>query len=195
MILKLFSVMVLIVFIVSNSLSAQTTTPTKQEKSITVGVKGLIATGPWRNRTAGGIGGNIKFEWRVGPRIAWFLQGGYYYIAGTKNVVNTTTYKTFFNDGEMMTGIKYYSKNNIFGLVGISAHSFSFRTSTSQNISGYISEASTTKQAEKFGFIVGGGYLYDFTSALSLEGTGTYNYLGDEGSSLGLTVGLKIKFY
>lgn len=195
MILKLFNFIVLIVFIVSNTLSAQTTTPTKQEKSITAGVKGLIATGPWRNRTSGGIGGNIKFEWRVGPNIAWFLQGGYYYIAGKQSVVNNTTYKTFFNDGEMMTGLKYYSKNNIFGLFGVSVNSFAYRTSTSQNISGYIQETSSTKQAEKYGVILGGGYLYDFTNSLSLEGTGTFNYLGDEGSSLGLTVGLKIKFY
>lgn len=195
MILKLFNSIILIVFIVSYSLIAQTATPSKQEKSITAGVKGLVATGPWRNRTSGGIGGNIKFEWRIGPRIAWFLQGGYYYIAGKKSVVNNTTYKTFFNDGEMMTGLKYYSKNNIFGLLGVSVNSFAFRTSTSQNLSGYTQETSTTKQAEKYGVILGGGYLYDLTNTLSLEGTGTFSYLGDEGSSLGLTVGLKIKFY
>jgi len=193
--LKLLYFVILIIFIVSNSLTAQSTTLSKQEKSITVGVKGLVATGPWINRATAGVGGNIKFEWRVGPRIAWFLQGGYYYIGGKQSVVNNTTYKTYYNDGEMMTGLKYYSQNNIFGLLGVSVNSFAFRTSTSQNISGYIQESSSTKQAEKYGVILGGGYLYDFTNSLTLEGTGTFNYLGDEGSSLGLTVGLKIKFY
>lgn len=193
--MKLFNFIVLIIIIVSYTLTAQTTQTSKQEKSITVGVKGLIATGPWRNRTSGGIGGNIKFEWRIGSRVSWFLQGGYYYIAGKKSVVSNTTYSSFFNDGEMMTGIKYYTKPNIFALVGVSVNSYSFRTSTSTKLSGYTQEASTTKQAEKFGLIVGGGYLYNFTNALAVEGTGTYNYLGDEGSSLGLTVGLKIKFY
>ncbi len=193
--MKLLYFVILIIFIVSNSLTAQSTTLSKQEKSITVGVKGLVATGPWINRATAGVGGNIKFEWRVGPRIAWFLQGGYYYIGGKQSVVNNTTYKTYYNDGEMMTGLKYYSQNNIFGLLGVSVNSFAFRTSTSQNISGYIQESSSTKQAEKYGVILGGGYLYDFTNSLTLEGTGTFNYLGDEGSSLGLTVGLKIKFY
>ncbi|GAB1442583.1 hypothetical protein MASR2M39_14190 [Ignavibacteriales bacterium] len=155
----------------------------------------MVATGPWVKRASGGVGGNIKFEWRVGPRIAWFLQGGYYYIAGSKNVVSNTTYKTYYNDGEMMTGLKYYSKDNVFGLIGVSVNSFAFRTSTSQNISGYIQESSSTKQAEKYGVILGAGYLYDLTNTLSIEGTGSFNYLGDEGSSLGLTVGLKIKFY
>jgi hypothetical protein len=80
-------------------------------------------------------------------------------------------------------------------MFGFSLNSFSYRTSTTQDLSGYKQESSTTKQAEKFGVIIGGGYLYDITGTLSIEGTGTYNYLGDEGSSLGLTVGLKIKFY
>ncbi|MBN8546041.1 MAG: hypothetical protein J0L60_07890 [Ignavibacteria bacterium] len=178
----------------SNILSQTAVTP-KQEKSFTIGLRGIYTTGPWMNQAGLGAGGNLKFEWKLGKRIAWYFQGGYYYINGKQATSNGITYKTYFNDGEVSTGVKFLSEKNYFGLAGISINSLMRRTDVVQYISGWKQESTSSSTAEKFGLIIGGGYTYHLSDLIALEGMGLFNYLGDEGSNLALNIGVKFKFY
>jgi len=195
MALRYIKLSILIFFLFYSTTHSQSTTTPKQEKSFTVGIRGIYPTGPWKSQTGLGAGGNIKFEWKLGKRIAWFFQGGYYYINGKQATVNGITYKSYFNDGEIATGIKILSNKKYFGLAGFSINSLMRRTDVVQYISGWKQESTSSNTAEKFGVILGGGYNYDVSDLIAIEGIGLYNYLGDEGSNLALNIGVKFKFY
>jgi hypothetical protein len=168
----------------------------KPEKSITIGLKGSVPTGPWRTRAAYGIGGNLEFEWKVSKKLSWFVQGGFYYITGKSFTSGVTTYKTYFNDGELAIGIKLHFPKKYFILMGASINSYAFKTDAIINYStGGNYTSTSTQQTEKYGLILGGGYTYYFSENMGVEGTATYNYLGDESSTLGITIGFQLKFY
>ncbi len=193
--MKHLNIFILIaLFLVSTSYS-QTKTDQKKEKSLAIGASGNLPTGPWRNRATFGAGVHVKYEVNISTTVSWFLQAGYLHYWGKESSFGTTKYTTYFDTGEFGTGIEIHSKKRYFGLFGLTVNTFARKALVVQNISGWNQETRTNNQVEKFGVMMGGGYVYPLTEQLDLEGTAVYNYLGDEGSNLGLVAGLKIKFY
>ncbi len=193
--LKYLNTVVLIALLLGSTSYSQSKPDQKKEKSLALSVSGNLPTGPWRNRSSFGVGAHIKYEVNISSTVSWFLQAGYLHYWGKESSFGTTKYTTYFDTGEFGTGIKIHSKKNYFGLLGLSVNTFARKALVVQNISGWNQETRTNNQVEKFGVMMGGGYIYPLTGQLDLEGTAVFNYLGDEGSDLGLMAGLKIKFY
>ncbi|KAA0246584.1 MAG: hypothetical protein EDM75_14825 [Chlorobiota bacterium] len=127
--------------------------------------------------------------------VTWFLQAGYTHFWGKESSFGSVSYTTSYDYGEFGTGIEIHAKNGYFGLIGLTVNTFAQKTNVTQIISGWKQETRTNQQSERFGLIMGGGYVYPLVDNLDIEGTLAYNYMGNEGSNLSLIAGLKIKFY
>ena len=187
--------LILIAVSFNSIIYSQTTPDQKKEKSLTIGVGGNIPTGPWRSKVSAGAGIHVKYEVNISSKVTWFLQAGYTHFWGKESSFGSVSYTTSFDYGEFGTGIELHSKKGYFGLVGLTVNTFANKTNVVQLISGWKQETRTNQQSEKFGLMLGGGYVYPVAETLDLEGTLVYNYLGNEGSNLSLIAGLKIKFY
>lgn len=187
------------IFLIAVSLTtlihAQDTTAHKKQKSLTIGIGGNIPTGPWRNKATAGAGIHVKYEVNISKTVTWFLQAGYTHFWGKESSFGSVSYTTSYDYGEFGTGIEIHAKNGYFGLIGLTVNTFAQKTNVTQIISGWKQETRTNQQSERFGLIMGGGYVYPLIDNLDIEGTLAYNYMGNEGSNLSLIAGLKIKFY